>query len=402
MVAAIGAMLAGRSAVRSALLAALALLAVAPAAAQDEVRDRRLERAERRFAQAQEERDAAYRDLRRDYEACAAWIAGDELRPPPPPDTLARWFRQRDLAEAAWGEERARLAAAGPFHELWNGELYKRSRAARRYREAQQQLERAFHALEKLRHPERYQRGFAETPPGMTLIPAGTYTLAPATGYLIGHPDLQEPREVRLAGFYLDRNEVTCADYARFLLSLPAGLREEHLPADWSWAPDGSPMFPDGHAAVPVTGVSWASAASYAEWAGKRLPTEDEWQAAAAGFGARAWPIGDRFDAAKVNCLAFGAGRPLAAAEIPEDSTPQGVVGLSGNVREWCADLFQAGAGDEPARRATEVGPETVAVVRGGSFQDRAEACASTFRWLYPALGTRLPTVGFRYAMDVP
>ncbi len=397
-------MLTGRPLRRPSLALAAALLCavLAPGLrAQDSALDRQLERAERRFAQAQEEREAAYEELLAEYRECEAWFAGEEDAPAEAPNAFARWFRVRDLPEEEWPAERTRLAAESAFHEVWNAELYKRARAARGFRESQRKLESAFHALEKLRHPERYQRGFEDTPTGMALVPAGTYELVPATGYLIGHPDLQEARKLRLAAFYLDRREVSCAEYARFLLSLPPALREEHLPAAWAWSPEGSPVFPDGTAGLPVTGVSWKSAASYAEWAGKRLPTEDEWQAAAAGFGARRYPLGDQFDATRINARAHGAGVPLPSSEVTEDHTPQGILGLSGNVREWCADLFEEEAGKDEADRVDEAGPATLAVARGGSYLDGPEACESSYRWLFPAVGTQLPNVGFRCAMDV-
>ncbi len=396
-------MLAGRLSSRFPWIPALLLLcgAVSTVSAQDPQRERQLLRAENRFAAAQEDRDQAYQQLLAEYRACGAWIRQDEDAPEEPPNALERWFRSRELPETAWEAERGTLEEQGPFHDLWNRELYKRARGARNYREAQRKLERAFHALEKLRHPERYQRGFDRTPTGMALIPGGVYPLVQATGYLIGHPDLQEDRELKVDAFYLDRREVSCAEFARFLLSLPPGLREEHLPAAWSWSDEGSPVFPDGWASIPVSGVSWSSAASYAEWAGKRLPTEDEWQAAAGGFSARRYPIGDRFDAAKINCQAHGAAAALPSTAITEDHTPQGILGMSGNVREWCADLFEEQAGDSEAKPVAESGPTTMAVARGGSFRDSADVCQSSYRWLFPALGTRLATVGFRCAMDV-
>ncbi|MBL7008691.1 MAG: SUMF1/EgtB/PvdO family nonheme iron enzyme [Planctomycetes bacterium] len=397
-------MLAGRLTSRfpsiTALLLACASLSAAPP--QDPQRERQLQRAEIRFASAQEERDVAYRELLAEYRSCQAWIERAEDAPEEePPQVIERWLRLRELPETAWETERTRLAQEGPFHELWNQELYKRARSARSYRETQEKLERAFHALEKLRHPERYQRGFEQTPTGMALIPGGVYPLVQATGYLIGHPDLQADRELKVDAFYLDRREVSCAEFARFLLSLPPALREEHLPSAWGWSEEGSPIFPDGWGGLPVSGVTWSSASSYAEWTGKRLPTEDEWQAAAAGFGVRRYPIGDRFDAAKINCQAHGAGAALPSNEITEDHTPQGVIGMSGNVREWCADLFEERGGADRSKPVDEAGPTTMAVARGGSFRDNADACQSSYRWLFPALGTRLASVGFRCAMDV-
>lgn len=376
--------------------------AVARAAQEaDSQHQRQLERAERRFADVQLARDAAFDALLADYHACQAWLTEDASAPPEIPLTVRRSLQARGVPVETWPAEGRRLAESMPFHALWNEDLYRRSHAARDYREAQGDLERAFHTVEKLRHPERYQRGFEDTPSGMTLIPGGTYALTAATGYLLGHPDLQQPREVRIAAFYLDRKEVSCAEYLRFLLSLPSALREEHLPDAWLCSDEGGPEFPLGWAALPVCGVPWSSAASYAEWSGKRLPSEDEWQAAAAGFSARVFPIGDRFDATQVNCRAHGAGAPLADSDLAGDHTPQGVVCLTGNVREWCADLFEEAAGQDRAERVDEAGPTTLAAARGGSYLDATEACRSDFRWLFPARGGGLPNLGFRCALSV-
>ena len=383
----------------AALLAAV--LCALPAAGQDARQERKIERAERRFAKALEARDEAYEELLAEYRAAEAWLTSGAEPAPPPPDVVRRWLLERAVPPERFGVERVRLAEDRPFHEWWNEELFQLSKPARRYSQTARALEKSFHALERLRHPERYDRGFERTPAGMALIPAGTYVLGPSTGYLLGHPKVQEERQDRLSAFYLDRREVSCAEYARFLLAQPPSLRDEHLPSNWSWSEDGSPLFPDGWASYPVVGVTWASAASYAEWIGKRLPTEEEWEAAAGGFSRRRYPMGNRFDVGKVNCRAFGAGSPRSPQEFSEDSTPQGIQSMTGNVREWTSDLYEEPPGKDVAKQVDRAGAETMAVVRGGSFQDDPESCTTVYRWLYPALDTRLDFVGFRCAKDV-
>ena len=380
------------------VLAPLIMAAFAPA--QDGRAERERTRAAQRFEQAARARDAADAALVADYQACEDWVRGADHALGEPPATLQSYWTARGVGALDWAKQRPVLAAE-PFHELWNRELYLLSAAAKDYARAVEELEEAFLAQEKLRHPERFQKGFAETPAGMTLIPGGRYTLGPNTGYLLGHAKFQEPRTVRLDAYYLDRREVTCAEYARFLLSQPRGLREQHLPLAWGLDADGAPLFPEGAAALPVAGVSWSSAARYAQWAGKRLPTEDEWEAAAAGLERRRYPTGGEFSSSKVNCRASGRRQPRPAGDYPEDATPQGVQSLSGNVREWTADLYDEKPGRDQANPVRTPGPYTNAVVRGGSFEDEPEACTSAFRWLEPALGTRLPNVGFRCAANV-
>ncbi len=372
--------------------------APAPASPQEARQQRRLERAERRFQRALERRDRAYEALLAAYQAAEAWFQG-QVPADEAPDFLAAWLEEREFPREAWEEQRQELAAAGPFHAWWNEELYRACPAAAEYARAMGELEEAFLARERLRHPERFTRAAREVPEGMALIPGGRYVLGPATGYILGFPDWQKPREVRIRPFYLDKREVSCADWARFLQALPRDLREDLLPPDWSLAEDGTPVFPPGHATVPVTGIPWTAAARYARWAGKRLPTEEEWEAAARGLEGRPWPHGATFDPRRVNCREHGAGAPLPPAALTGDATPQGVLCLGGNVREWTADLYEEHPERNRALQVRRAGPTTQAVVRGGSFQDPPEACASSFRWLEPAL-TGLPYVGFRCALD--
>ncbi|PCH76887.1 MAG: hypothetical protein COB96_06565 [Planctomycetota bacterium] len=368
------------------------LLQDSPSAAQ-------VTRAEQRFKLALTKRDSAYAGLLEEYLACQNWLEpGNEVLAPPHP--LERYLRESAVSENEWQTTRTRLLANISFAEFWNNSLYKLSRKATAFAVASEKLERSFHAREKLRHPARYQRGADEVPPGMVMIPGGKYLFPASQGYLVGHHDFQEQRSVKLRSYYLDKREVSNADYARFLLAQPPALREEHLPANWTWGDGGAPLIPDGEAGFPVAEITWTSAASYAEWSGKRLPTENEWQAAAAGFSNRRYPMGNRFDASKTNTQSLGAGTPRQVGGFPEDSTPHGVMCLTGNLREWTADIYQ-----EPAfgkvKAVKSADSTALAVVKGGSFRDRPDKCQSKFRWLFPATGVRLNFIGFRCALDV-
>ncbi|MFQ5748075.1 MAG: formylglycine-generating enzyme family protein [Planctomycetota bacterium] len=360
---------------------------------QDPGRERALARAEARFNTALEKREDTYAKLVEEYRRCEAWLAG-KASSPAPPLALQALFEKTLVQPEGYQAERIRLQDAGPFFELWNKELYRLSPAARNFAKAADALEKSFLALEKLRHPQRFNRALEKTPEGMALVPGGKISLGPATGYILEQPAVQKERTVRLHAFYLDKREVSNAEYAKFLLAQPPSLRDENLPLGWGRSSEGSPLFPDGKAEAPVTGITWVSAARYAAWAGKRLPSEEEWEAAASGLEHRRYPMGNRFSAFKVNCRAYGAGEPLPPGRFPEDNTPLGILSMTGNVREWTA----SGLDGKPVRHP---GPSTLACVRGGSFQDDPDFCTSTFRWLYPALDSRLSFVGFRCALDV-
>jgi len=142
------------------------------------------------------------------------------------------------------------------------------------------------------------------------------------------------PRVVRMNTFLVDRTEVTNRQFLAFLQAC------DYRPADahnflrhWK---DG---FPESLADHPVVWISLEDAQVYARWAGKRLPTDIEWQWAAQGPTPRQWPWGDTFDPAF--CNGNGTGTTSVAA-YPQNVSPFGVSDLVGNVWEWidvvCSD----------------------------------------------------------------
>ncbi len=176
--------------------------------------------------------------------------------------------------------------------------------------------------------------------------------------------------KVKLEAFYIDKHEVTNKQYAEF-------LRATSRPAPSGWKRNLNPN-------LPVTGVSYDDAVAYAKWAGKRLPTEEEWEVAASwepdAKKNLTYPWGDKFDARK--CV-FRSSAPKPIGSNPGDVSPCGVHDMAGNVYEWTS---------------TRDGKNRV--VRGGSWADyspKAARCDSRSRFDPKTRSSRL---GFRCAKD--
>jgi formylglycine-generating enzyme len=228
----------------------------------------------------------------------------------------------------------------------------------------------------------------------MVLVPGGVFWRG------MGDADPHGPRHlVEMRPFLIDRAEVTNGQYSRFLHAVRSGQHIQTHPEDPNitqrpvgWTDDDPPP---GTAGLPVTGISWYAAYSYARWVGGRLPTETEWERAAAGPLGRAYPWGDAFDATR--CRAQAAG-PVPADSFLEGVGPFELLHASGNVREWCLDRYDPRWYLRGGRRNPR-GPVhgMHRVVRGGSFASPPEALRLQFRDHFDVT-KKAPDLGFRVA----
>ena len=146
-------------------------------------------------------------------------------------------------------------------------------------------------------------------PEGMVMVPAGAYTIGRDEG-----SELERPRHtVELPAFFIDRTEVTNADYKKFV-----DATSHKPPVNWKGGAYNADL-----ANYPVTGVTWQDAVDYAKWAGKRLPTEAEWEAAARGSDGRRYPWGDDWRAGIANIGVKPAGR-TSDNDYPAEIKPVG------------------------------------------------------------------------------
>lgn len=268
---------------------------------------------------------------------------------------------------------------------------------------------------------EGYGKGLAVTveppparlPEGMAFIPGGVFQM----GFKVeGSADEKPAHAVDVDGFVLDQYEVTNAQYQQCVAAgqctapsyedgqcysdiTPGGFRQGKV--DRAYHED----------AKPVVCVDWQQAQAYCAFRGKRLPTEAEWEKAAAGPERSTWAFGDQFDGTKVNFCDKNC--PFATASQADDgyattapvgtypANGYGLYDMSGNVWEWVADWYDAQFYATPASR--QKNPENRAegavlrVVRGGAWHGGAVFLRAAIRgWSAPAAGG--VTLGVRCA----
>jgi formylglycine-generating enzyme required for sulfatase activity len=200
--------------------------------------------------------------------------------------------------------------------------------------------------------------------------------------------------EVHLDAYYIDRTEVTVAQYRKFCV---ATKRATPASPNWGWL---------GHDNHPIVNVSWNDATAYATWAGKALPTEAQWEKAARGWDGRAYPWGNEWDAAKAQCSKAKWGDAKKTAPVgsfPAGASPYGALDMAGNVWEWCADWYSADYyKDGQVKNPT--GPETGTsrVLRGGSWNDNNHYYFRTACRDYNSPGGCYGVIGFRCVSPPP
>lgn len=242
--------------------------------------------------------------------------------------------------------------------------------------------------------------------------------------------DWDDPREERrCADFWMDTVPVSVAEYDRFALSPAAREHTYCHPAE----PAGklhlrnTLLDPRSGPDHPVTGVDWFDAYAYARSAGKRLPTETEWQRAGEGAERRAYPWGDDFDGRLATCMpapspaawegVLGWRRdllrlfdePPAATTVargrPGSESPYGIRDLSGNVWEWTASGFDGPPFSPSALTAnvmdTIYDTRSYAVIKGGAWSTPPEQAAVAFRGRDLAYDRHFE-IGFRCVCDCP
>lgn len=252
--------------------------------------------------------------------------------------------------------------------------------------------------------PSRSAGQTVEAPPedSMVLVPAGEFTMG-SDGKAVDEDAAERPvHTVALPAFRIDRTEVTTAAYVLFLNETRQTADADgrpyfglavHLPIEWV---DGGWRPKPGRERFPMTNVTWHGAAAYARWAGKRLPTEAEWEKAARGSDARKFPWGATLIRAN---LQFGQHSIAAVGQHPAGASPHGCLDMAGNAWEWTSSLFRPYPYDPADGREDPLAPGR-RVARGGSWTGEPHIATTTYRFR-PEPGFAHAYLGFRCAASV-
>jgi len=204
----------------------------------------------------------------------------------------------------------------------------------------------------------------------MLYIPAGEFIM----GSDSGGTDEKPVHKVYLDEFFIDKYEVTNRQYQQ---CVSAGSCNPNIKKDNST-----------NLQQPVVNVDWTQASTFCSWAGKRLPTEAEWEKAARGTDGRTYPWGGGIDCSRANYRDCNHGKSKTVGSYPRGASPYGAMDMAGNVWEWTADWYdEKYYASSPNRNPKGPSSGSLRVLRGGGWNGSADALRVAYRLTgYPTL----------------
>lgn len=246
-----------------------------------------------------------------------------------------------------------------------------------------------------MRYPLYYEESrLGEEPNDMVKIPAGEFIM----GTNDRLPDEGPQHKRSLPVYYIDQYEVTNLQYKHFIDA--TGRRSPKYFKNRT--------YPIGKTDHPVTYVSWYDANEYCHWAGKRLPTDAEWEKAARGTKGQYFPWGNEFDVDKANTPQRWArigieGDTSPVGSFEKGKSPYGMYDASGNVWEWTASWYEPYPGNT---HPTENYGQQYKTLKGGSWWDcsfyKCGISAPLYNRSFFLRSTKNNSFGFRCASDKP
>jgi serine/threonine protein kinase len=222
-------------------------------------------------------------------------------------------------------------------------------------------------------------------PAGMVAVPGGEFVMG--RDEKDGGDEYERPaHKVTVKPFFIAIYEVTNEEYAKFVKAT-----NHQPPTTWT---NGAYAATD--ARKPVTGVSWDDANDYAKWAGKRLPTEEEWEFAARGTDGRLYPWGNEWRAGLANVENAAGG--MADVGTYKGASPFGAFDMVGNAWEWTASDMKTYPG---GTINAQIAGQNLKVIRGNMYKAKQNQATTTYRRSWPARGADYQYTGFRCAQDV-
>jgi formylglycine-generating enzyme required for sulfatase activity/tRNA A-37 threonylcarbamoyl transferase component Bud32 len=236
----------------------------------------------------------------------------------------------------------------------------------------------------------------ANTPENMVYIPPGDFIMGSESEF----SDQRPRHKVNLNAYFIDMYEVTNAEYKKFAEATghPEPIVKEFWAEPFNWH---NGTYPPGKGDHPVALVNWDDAAAYAKWAGKRLPTETEWEKAARGADERKWPWGNKWEVDRCNTAESFLNSTQPVHSFAKGKSPYGCFNMAGNVMEWTADWYSESYYREAPSR-NPFGPLTGAyrVARGGAWDSNLNLYVRASYRQYFSPHTKNSDLGFRCAKD--